>query len=913
MNAPALAAYLALALQTSAAAASDGTFGATRLDSVAIWHRAGNAAGVDRALGPAIAAARGRQDERALRELLLARGRSRAAFGLASQAEPDLREALALARSACDTASQLAGLRWLGVCTTQLGRVAEGTRAYRELAKLAKAVADSQHLGWAWLGLAFDHYQAGHSGSAAALYQRAAQVLARRGESKGATYAFSGYGLALRQQGDYAGAAAAFGRALAGARATGDVFNEAAALNYLGRLELQVGDPGRAATMLEAALAIHRRHGHHREGALAAIDVATACALQGRLERAAAQLDAARTNCETAGLLDLELLATDELAHVRLAQGRPNAAASGCRQALAHRELPSTMLGVELRLSLAQALVAKDSLAAALAVLDDARRLGPGATSLALRLAADRGLLLTRLGRAAEARQVLRVAIDAARAAGTHELQVSLLTAAARAELAAGAPESAIPLFLQAADAWEASRALPVDPEWRELRGAAAADLFSPGCATLRAHPAALDPGQRTLAAFAFAQRYKARTLQERLRGPGQHLNVVATPSDTVRRCGALLRAGDVLLDFVQGDELAVVFCVTPETTLAGVLPGARATAPQLQRVEDLLDGNMPDTARLLAQAAARIADQWPVAVRERLGQGRRVYFSPDGTLHRLPLALLCGPRPTALLSEHCELVRLPAIALLRAPARRAREAQDAARVLMIAGRDSLRDAPLPGAAAETRWLAARLEHVDDIAGSEWSWGDSAAWRRADVLHLASHVRIDPQQPWNTAIVWGRGEDGELRARDAARLRLRAKLAVLSGCRTVGARTVPGEGLVGLSAGFLVAGTSSVIATLWPIDDLAAARFTMQLYAALADGQSVGSALARTREALRSHSETSSPRHWAGFVLVGDPDLQVPLRMRRRAWPLAVGLAALAAVFAAGAAVRSPRRRTSIP
>ena len=95
------------------------------------------------------------------------------------------------------------------------------------------------------------------------------------------------------------------------------------------------------------------------------------------------------------------------------------------------------------------------------------------------------------------------------------------------------------------------------------------------------------------------------------------------------------------------------------------------------------------------------------------------------------------------------------------------------------------------------------------------------------------------------------------------------------------------------------ANVSTVLATLWPVDDAAALHMTTSFYEGLADGLTADMALARARGKCCSRRELASPCHWAGFTLVGDGDILVPVRRRMSRWPLAVTLGILAiAIFA---------------
>lgn len=876
----------ALLLGAAAPAAGAEPSRAALLDTLEFWHHASRPDRVDSLAGPAIAAARRSGDRAGLADLLLARGRTRAAFGRAKPAEPDLQEALALVTAAQDTTARLQALRWLAVALGQLGRTAEALRAYHDLEALASAHRDSVHLGWAWTGRAFDHYGTGRADSAIVLYGAAAGVLDRAGVFKGAIFAWNGQALALRQAGRFAEAAAGFRRALVLARASNDALNEALALNYLGRLELYYGDPGQAERMFARAAAIHERHQHAREGLLPRIDMATARILQGRPRDAAALLDSLRAAADSLGLADLAILASDQLADVHLAEGRPGAAAALCRRTLARTVWPSTMAVTEVRLRLAVALAARDSAAAALAVLDEISAAGPGAETLRREAAARRGRLLLALGRPGEALLAARDALAMAdRAAGPDPLAVPLGAVLGCAWLAAGRVDSARTAFATAVAQWEALRTVPEDPQWRERRAADAGELFVHAVRAELLAPAAPE------AAFALLQRYKARTLLERMLGPGRPLPDAAPPLSLAELQRTVLEQGEALLDVVQGPDRGLAFLVMADTVLVGDLPGARASQALVRRLEDALTSRaVVDPGPASGLAAALFADL-PAPLRARLRAARRLDWCPDGVYHRVPLAVLAGE--DGLVRADCALVTVPAATIL-ARLRAAPPPPRAGTLVAVSGRDPDGTGPLPGAAAETRWLAARLRHVRRVDATDAGALDPAAWREAAVLHLAAHVVLDAEQPWQTAVALGPGPRGQLRAADVAERAVGAQLAVLSGCRTAGTVAVGGEGLLGLAAGFLAAGTPAVVATLWDVDDLAAARFMAAFYGALAAGDPPATALAAARERCRRDPATAAPRHWAGFVLVGDGGRPVPVRSRLPLWPAAVPLLAAA-------------------
>ena len=117
----------------------------------------------------------------------------------------------------------------------------------------------------------------------------------------------------------------------------------------------------------------------------------------------------------------------------------------------------------------------------------------------------------------------------------------------------------------------------------------------------------------------------------------------------------------------------------------------------------------------------------------------------------------------------------------------------------------------------------------------------------------------------------GRPQDGFLRLTDISRLRLNADLAVLSGCDTGRGRSVDGEGVIGLTRSFVIAGARRVVASLWEVDDLATAEFMKRFYREMLERHRPPSAaLAIAQRQMAASERWSAPYFWAGFVIQGE-------------------------------------------
>ncbi len=140
-------------------------------------------------------------------------------------------------------------------------------------------------------------------------------------------------------------------------------------------------------------------------------------------------------------------------------------------------------------------------------------------------------------------------------------------------------------------------------------------------------------------------------------------------------------------------------------------------------------------------------------------------------------------------------------------------------------------------------------------------------------IHLAVHGLADPQFPDRAALVLerGSGEDGLLQVREIRALPLRAELVILSACDTGKGKLLGEEGIASLEHAFLLAGTESVIASLWTADDWSTTFLMKRLYQHLVDGFDKGAALRQAKlDLLNDFGDQALAVYWAGFTLTGD-------------------------------------------
>jgi CHAT domain-containing protein/tetratricopeptide (TPR) repeat protein len=277
----------------------------------------------------------------------------------------------------------------------------------------------------------------------------------------------------------------------------------------------------------------------------------------------------------------------------------------------------------------------------------------------------------------------------------------------------------------------------------------------------------------------------------------------------------------------------------------------------------------------------------------------RRLLILPDGPLNGLPFAALPLPhgQPHELLIDRFVITAAPSLALAMRPSAPRMPQQTRVvvisdpvytpddRRLMVASRDlvtyrgaepaTVGLARLPYSAIEARAVVRAFEGANVIELT----GFNATARHVielpsqdlDVLHFATHAVARKDAPEQSALFLSEyAADGSplsadrLTADDIARSGLRADVVVLSGCATGDGRELRGEGVLGLTYGFLANGSHTVIASLWPVEDALTARFMEEFYAAYRVSGRAADAL---RVAQLRTRGTAASAVWSSFVV----------------------------------------------
>lgn len=390
-----------------------------------------------------------------------------------------------------------------------------------------------------------------------------------------------------------------------------------------------------------------------------------------------------------------------------------------------------------------------------------------------------------------------------------------------------------------------------------------------------------------------------------------------------------LLDDNTLLLEYMLGDDRSYLWAVTRSEVSSYELAGRRQIEDAARSVHQLLTANQPVPGEAFEQREARIAkakEELPnelanlsslllTPVASKLGT-KRLLIVPDGMLQYIPFQVLTAPAEvTPLVTDH-EIINEPsasALALLRGQAPMRKHASKTVAVLADPVFDaddsritSRRSTALPKQLEQTELqafrdpgfseggsiprLPATRQEADAIVSVAPWWSSfkaigfeasRATAMRPDlgdyrIVHFATHGFLNDEHPELSGIVLslfddnGQPQEGFLRLHDIYNLELPVDLVVLSACNTGLGKDVKGEGLVGLTRGFMYAGAASVVASLWKVDDEATGELMRYFYGfMLKDDLAPAAALRKAQLTMSQQKRWHSPYYWSAFIIQG--------------------------------------------
>jgi CHAT domain-containing protein len=367
--------------------------------------------------------------------------------------------------------------------------------------------------------------------------------------------------------------------------------------------------------------------------------------------------------------------------------------------------------------------------------------------------------------------------------------------------------------------------------------------------------------------AFLVADRIRARTLTDALASG----NKQAPRSLSISRLQSLLqKRKQTLIAYWLAPKRSFLWLVNSHHFQRFELPSQATLEAKIKNYADALPNG-----KGIGDAAAKDGQElynWLVRPAQFLiAHDEEVVVVPDGSLARLNFETLVVPgAPPHYWIDDVTVQNASSVALLANIKRR----QSAGRSILAIG-DAVDESgahTLANARKEidevARFAPANSELVitgKSATPSSYAGSHPEQFQR---IHFAAHGVSNQINPLESAILLS--PDGEkmnkLYGRDIIKLKLNARLVIISSCRGAQGR-IYGEGSVALAWAFMRAGASNVVAALWNLDDAAAADLMKTFYVEMAKGKSEGAALREAKRALKRDPDHQRPYYWASLQL----------------------------------------------
>jgi CHAT domain-containing protein len=316
-----------------------------------------------------------------------------------------------------------------------------------------------------------------------------------------------------------------------------------------------------------------------------------------------------------------------------------------------------------------------------------------------------------------------------------------------------------------------------------------------------------------------------------------------------------LLSPDELLVEYMQLGEQWVAFKVTADNVEAVTLdPGDLAERIEQYRRDLQQAGNT--TYRNEAQALYR-----DLVAPLTLPANQALTIVPSGALNYLPFSTLHDGEQYLLQQRVLKL--LPS-----ATSKAFLQSKQSTPRLLALGNPT---GDLPGAAAEVAALAQGFSGSTVVKREQAT--ETLLKQRGgefNMLHIASHGVFDPADPGASRLLLAAdaSNDGDLTMAEIYGLELDANLVVLSACETGLNEIKNGEEIFGLTRGFLYAGSSNIVASLWKVDDIATKSLMANFYQGLST-KPYAEALRDAQLSLQG-GDFSHPFYWAAFQLTGE-------------------------------------------
>ena len=358
-----------------------------------------------------------------------------------------------------------------------------------------------------------------------------------------------------------------------------------------------------------------------------------------------------------------------------------------------------------------------------------------------------------------------------------------------------------------------------------------------------------------------------------------------------------ILQEGEVLVEYLQGEEEFYVFVIGKQYFASQVIPSKDQTSISLtdkiiellESIHDFSNSHKPFDAELAYEVYQRLFQPLQEEIRKAANDKpiQALILIPDGILFYLPFEILVtkpGEKPEYLLQQY-PIVYASSAQVLKTLS--SQKTLNYTNDLLALAPCNKKDRSIEGGLAKKlEFSEQEIKNIaqyyptkavcklNDEASRDFLLKNSIGNR---YLHISTHGLLDADNPMYCGLVF---PDGVLHTYEIFNMDIDAELVFLSACQTGLGKMKKGEGMVGLSRAFFYAGTHSLVVSLWKTADAFAPAFMKRFYGYIKNGKNKVEALRQTKLWMIEKSyhndeksgETiyhSHPYYWAPFILIG--------------------------------------------
>lgn len=333
-----------------------------------------------------------------------------------------------------------------------------------------------------------------------------------------------------------------------------------------------------------------------------------------------------------------------------------------------------------------------------------------------------------------------------------------------------------------------------------------------------------------------------------------------------------LARPGSAVFEYEVTPSRTFLFVLTSENGHADLhVYTITVDAAQITSMVDRFRSSLARRSPEFAQSSTALYRLLLAPAQKDLTGKRTIIIVPDGALWRLPFQAL-SPSEGNYLLQRASIAYEPSLAVFHAGLDTGGRRTSAHSLLALG--DPAHDLPEADREIESLSTLYGAAQARTFVGEHATIENFRSYApHYAVIHLATHGVLDDRDPTYSHLLMASTASGQstthLNAGEVSGTEIPASLVVLSACETANGKLREGEGLIGLSSSFLMAGVHTVVASQWRVESAGTTKLMLAFHRHLRQGMSKSAALRAAELELASDPAYRHPFYWAGFVLMG--------------------------------------------